>query len=126
MPQITLLKKAFQEQGNGIHKFVPDNYDRNQDQNIPADHGDQKIPDFSKRIRIRKRRSGKHEVSVYHEKERHTDATQIINSIIDHPDAVQSHHTKTGKAFDQIQITVACFHLCCPHPKKNQKIHLIL
>lgn len=68
MPQITLLKKTFQEQSNGIHKFMSDNHDGNQDQKIPADHGDQKIPDFSKRIRIRKRRPGKHEVSVYHEK----------------------------------------------------------
>lgn len=41
MPQITLLKKTFQEQGNGIHKFMSDNHDGNQDQ---------KIPDFSKRI----------------------------------------------------------------------------
>lgn len=51
MPQITLLKKTFQEQGNGIHKFMSDNHDGNQDQKIPVDHGDQKIPDFSKRIK---------------------------------------------------------------------------
>lgn len=126
MPQITLLKKAFQAQSNGIYKFVSDDHDRNQDQNIPANHGDKKISDFAKRIRIRKRGSGKHEISVYHEKERYTDAAQIINRIIDHADAVQPHNAKTGKAFDQIQITVASFHLYCPHPKKIRKTYLIL
>ena len=45
MPQITLLKKTFQEQGNGIHKFMSDNHDGNQDQ-IPCPCQDSGAAEF--------------------------------------------------------------------------------
>lgn len=55
MPQITLLKKTFQAQGNGIHKFMPDDHDRDHDQDVPAGDRDQEIPDLAERIGVRER-----------------------------------------------------------------------
>lgn len=57
MPQITLLKKTFQAQGNGIYKLVSDDHDRDHDQDVPAGDRDQEIPDLAERIGVRKRGS---------------------------------------------------------------------